>query len=463
MGFLEEEGLILKGIFNRFKKRNFNGTGGQTVKNSTYQLATIIVAKVTALFFTIIIARMLLPELFGLYSLAISTIFLVSSFSDLGLGSALITFVSKSLGKNNFTKAKAYFKQLAKFKIYLLIISSIILISLAYFLSEVYYKKPIFFALLAGGLYIPIFGFSVFLENLFKSSNNFKYPLIKEIIVQVSRFVLVPFGIFIFLKFTLSNKTIVAGIVLILVLCYFFGLLFLGLSAKKKLPFLNYKKSPLSKKEKKELWKFIFPLTATALSGIFFGYIDIIMLGYFVSEEFIGYYSAAFSLISSASVIIGFMGMAMFPLFSRLKGKDLERIFLNTTRITLLISLTVSAITFIFTTFIVKLVYGAEYSNTIPLVKIFSIFLLFYPLLAIYEYYLISQEKTKNLAIWLIIATILNVLLNYLFITFGLKYGMLVGVIGSCIATIISRFIYLLGLMWERRKLNKKINSTIIS
>ncbi len=49
--------------------------------------------------FTIVVARMLLPELFGLYSLALVTIVLFASFSDLGISSALITYGAKALAK----------------------------------------------------------------------------------------------------------------------------------------------------------------------------------------------------------------------------------------------------------------------------------------------------------------------------------------------------------------------------
>ena len=317
MNFLEREETEVKSIFSRIKNRNFKGTEGQAIKNSSFQFTTIVIAKIGALLFTILIARMLMPELFGLYVLALSTIVLFASFSDLGVGAALMTFVSKSLGKNNFKKAKAYFRQLAKYKFYLVILSSIILISLAYWVSNGYYDKPIFFALLAGGLYIPIFSFISFFESLYKANNNFRFPLIKEIIVQCLRFALVPLAIFFFLRGALSNEAIIAGVILVLVFCYSCALFILTFFSRKKLGFLRSQKQNLTKKEKKHLNMFILPLTATALSGVFFGYIDTIMLGHFVSSEFIGYYGAAFGLIASASAVISFTGIALFPIFSR--------------------------------------------------------------------------------------------------------------------------------------------------
>ena len=89
----------LRSIAKRLRQKDLRGNTGQAIKNSTYQLAQNLVAKVGSLFFTIIIARMLLPELMGLYSLALATIIMFVAISDLGISAAVITFGSKMLGK----------------------------------------------------------------------------------------------------------------------------------------------------------------------------------------------------------------------------------------------------------------------------------------------------------------------------------------------------------------------------
>ena len=77
-----EEINFLKNIFFRFSKADFSGTGGNLMKNSSYQLAQSLVLKFGSLLFTIIIARMLLPDIMGLYNLALVTIILFFSFSQ---------------------------------------------------------------------------------------------------------------------------------------------------------------------------------------------------------------------------------------------------------------------------------------------------------------------------------------------------------------------------------------------
>ena len=306
-----------------------------------------------------------MPELFGLYSLALATIVLFGAFSDLGIGSALITFVSKSLGQKRLIKAKTYLKKLFNWKYKLVLLISMILLASSYFIANYYYHKPIFYALLVGVIYLPVLAGISFLEGLFKTSNNFKQPLIKEIIFQFLRFTIVPLGIFLLLKSNLDKRVLIALILLLITICYLAVLLFFLISAKKKLKFLKEKSIDLNKKEVKELKKFIFPLSAIALSGVFFGYIDTIMLGHFVESSFLAYYGVAFSLVASASAIISFAAASFFPLFSRLKGKELEKLFKKGRNLTLLISFLTAIFTYFFARIVIRIAYGSSYLTSV--------------------------------------------------------------------------------------------------
>jgi len=452
MDYFNETQDTLKNFFYRFKKRDFSGNTGQAIKNSSYQFTTNLVMKFGSLFFTIILARMLLPELMGLYSLALATIVLFAAFSDLGLGTALFVFVAKLTGRGEDGKAKGYFKKLLMWKVYLMLISSFVLILLSYFISNVYYNKPILYALLVGAIYIPLLGLLSFLETIFRATGNFKHPLIKEIIFQILRFTIIPIVIFFLLKTNLPNKTIITIILLILTFCYFIVLLFLKIIAKKKISFLKEKIKELNQKEIIDLKKFILPMTVTALSGVFFGYIDTIMLGRFVQEQFIAFYGVAFALISSAASIIGFTSLALFPIFSRLEGVSLEKMFKKARNFVTLISISAGIFTFLLAYYIVRITYGPEYLTAVPLLKLFAILIIFLPITGLYDNYFLSQKRTKIIAKLVIITTIINIGLNIVFITYGLRFGMFEAVLGACFATIISRLIYFGGVVWFRRR-----------
>ena len=222
--------------------------------------------------------------------------------------------------------------------------------------------------------------------------------------------------------------------------------------AKRKNIFKKTREQKLTSKEKKELAKFILPLSITALSGVFFGFIDQIMLGRYVASQFIGFYQAAFNLTASASVIISFSSAAIFPIFARIKGKVLERGFKKILNITILVSVLAAIFTFTLSSLIIKIIYGSMYLTSIIYLQILSMLIISFPLISLYTAYYTSQKRTKIISGLLIFSTVLNIVLNYFFINIGIQFGMLYAVIGACIATVISRFGYLISLILFRKK-----------
>jgi O-antigen/teichoic acid export membrane protein len=443
----QQESSDIKDIFKRFRKRDFSGNTGKAIKNSTFQFSTSLVSRITSLIFTVITARLLLPELFGLYSLALSTILIFATLSDLGVSGTLIKFVSSS---KSAKKSNAYFSYLLKAKIILFFVSSFFLIVLAKPIAYNYYNKPIFLALIAGSLYILFQGFASLFNGLFQASNNFKKSFYNEIIFQSSRLILIPLVILLTLN-RFSTESLLFFIFIALSVSFFFTFLFIYISAKKGISFLKIKTEKLKQKEKIRINKFIIALSAMAVSSVLFGYIDIIILGRFVEAEFIGYYRAAFSLITSAVPLITFSG-ALFPLFSRLKGKKLERGLKKATRLTILIAIPSSILTFILSPFIVRILFGTEYSLSINILRLFSLLLILLPLISINSSFLISQNKPKKVAQILIIVSVLNIVLNLVLVVYLLRYSPLTAVYGVVIATIISNIFYLGMLLASRKK-----------
>ena len=98
-----------------------------------------------------------MPENMGLYNLSLSIIIFFIAFSYLGVNNSLMTFMPKVLSNKNPGNAKGYFKRLLRWKLTLTLLSSVLLLSGAWFISTyIYSGKPIFYALLAGGIYIPM-------------------------------------------------------------------------------------------------------------------------------------------------------------------------------------------------------------------------------------------------------------------------------------------------------------------
>lgn len=450
---LKEEAEI-KGIFKRILKRDFSGNSGQAIKNSVYQISTNLVAKIGALIFTILLAGELItvrvlgfekpllsPELFGLYSLALGTILMIYVLSDLGVNQTFIRFVSREIGKKNYSSAKKITFYLYKFKFVLTLFSIATLLLSSYFFANIYYQKPILYALLVGSIYILFANlYSVF--NLSAvSRNDFRIVMFREMFFQLSRIILVPALILIFISSSIEKIT--ALIIVGLAFSFLFSLLF-SLIFYKKNNLTKIKTPELSNDKKKKINNFVFVLSLTAISGMFFSYIDMLFLGKFVSSENIGFYKAAISLISSAIPLISFSAV-LFPIFSRLQGTRAKHALKKSFRLTLLISLGVFVVSIIISSLLIKIIYGEIYSPSILIFQLFTILLITDPLISLYSSFHISQNKPRKVTKAILLSTIINLVLNLSFILYLLsinagEYSIVLGVV---FATLISRFFYL--------------------
>jgi len=449
------------GFTRRLIHRDFSGYTGLAVKNSIYSFLTSFVAKIGSLLFTALIIGssflvklfglfsielkpLLSPEMFGLYTLSLSTILIFAGFSDLGIGNALVRYISK-YERNS----QGYIYYLAKLKIILTSVVALILVASSYFVAS-YYDKPIFLALLAGSAYIVSVSLIGFVSGFFSAENNFKTILHRELIFQTLRLIIVP--IVLIYSLVYSTQFVLFFMFLSLSLCYFMALLFLKLNIKK------YNGNKLNSSQKKEVNKFIWPLTVTALSGTFFGYIDIIMLGKFVEATYIAYYQAAFALLSAGITIISFSGV-LFPIFSRLKGVRL----LNGLKKSIIVTIPLSVLGLIFTyliaNFAVGFLYNADYLPAVKILQCLSVLFLIDPLIGIYSSYFLSEGKSYFVAKVLIISTLVNIILNYVLIRALLPYGAYIAVFGAVIATTLSRIIYLGMFMFNRNTSTNHISN----
>lgn len=448
-GEIKKEERDIKEIFTRIKKRDFSGLQGLVLKNSIFQFSTNIIAKLGSLVFTIILARLLLPDLFGLYSLALSTILLFAGFSDLGLGQSIIKFWSQSSGRKDLPRAKSYFIHFVKIKLILLSVCSLALLGSAYFIANNYYNKPIFFALLAGSIYIFVVNLMGIFDALLQANDKFKPGMFREMITQTSRLILLPLIVFLSLQY-FDTEIILSNIILSLAVVYTLSLIFISIVSLRLTNFFKIKATELSKKETKEANVFWLTISATILSGTFFGYIDVIILGRFVEGNIIGFYQAAFALTTSLTALVPF-ATVLFPVFSRLKGEGLQKGFHKSIRLSFMASFILILLTLIFAPFVVKVVYGPEYLLAAHILRLFSILIILFPLSSLYDSYFISQGKPRVIAKFLIISTILNIALNYVLITNLLDYSPFMASLGAAIATILSRSFYLGSLIINKK------------
>jgi O-antigen/teichoic acid export membrane protein len=421
---------------------------GRVLIDSIWKFIATVIGKVGALLFVIIIARLLKPEGFGIYNLAMSIVLVFLTFSDVGINQTLLRYFSHSLGKKNKSKSAAYFRYLLKIKIFLLFIFSIVLLILAYPLSFFVFKKPdLLWPLMILSIYLIASSLGSFFEKIFYVINKIKYLTIKEMILQTLKILLV-------ISFMVYLGKNVVHITTVIVIANIVGVIFLFYYLKKIIPYIFEKTKATV--PKKRIIKFLKYMTLGGLSIAFFGYVDILMLGIFLKATHIGYYSAAFTLIEGFTFLIS-ISLVLMPMFTQLKKSKLKGVFDVIFKYNNMLSIPLVFGALVLGRLFIKLIYGNDYLPAVAPFMILAFLIFSTTLWSILVSLFSAREKPKEFVKVLLIATILNVILNYTLITTLLKISPAWALSGAAIATLISNYFYLICLVHIA---NKKLEIT---
>ncbi|MBT3866173.1 oligosaccharide flippase family protein [Candidatus Woesearchaeota archaeon] len=413
--------------------------GNLILRNSLWNSFSALIAKLGGFIFTIVIARLLLPELFGLYSLVLSIALIAMVLTDAGTSSGILMFIPKALKeKNNRVNARSNFRYLLKVKGLVMSIVILLLLILARPLAYNFFEKPaIFLPILLATLYIITTSMKDMFYNLFVSLKELsRVPVIttiyhlSKIILSIVAVILLPVSYKISGIFVAFSLAALIALVYILVLLRKNKDLILGKIKEIKKPRIN---------------KYLLHLSFASLTLVIFGSMDTLMLSKFVEPEFLGYYRAALSL---ALAIPGFFAIwdVILPIFTQVNQKSLEKTSKDILRFVMMLSIPAAAGLIVLARQSTLLIYGKEYIlATAPLI-ILSTLVITSPLIAFHSSVLKAKENTKFLAKFILISALLNIALNYILISYLIKLGPIHALMGAAIATVFSRVFLLAAL-----------------
>jgi len=417
-----------------------------TLKNSFWLFAVNLINKLGSMIFTIILIRILLPADFGIYNLALSIALILITFADLGINITLVRYFAFSIGKGKNQEAAAYFRFLFKIKFVLTLILSAIILIISYPLSIHIFKKPeLFYPLLISGFYVFVLSIEGFLSSYFYAIKKVNLISVREAIVQILKI-----SLLILIFFLIPSKHYLSSIILAITFTYlcliFFNLYYIS----KFSPFLFKKSQSLI--NKKEVIRYLIFTTIAAISTIFYGYIDTIMLGLFLPDaSYIGFYRAAFALVFGIAVILSF-GNILLPIFSQLNNRMTKIAFAKTTRYLFMISIPAAFGLMSLGNYFIRAIFGYEYLSASILLAILSFLIIETALNSLFVSTFQAKGVPERITIPLIVSAVLNILLNIILIKALMPYSLLMATAGAAIATIISRYFYLFILAFYLKK-----------
>jgi len=426
----------------------------QFVKNSFWNVLMVLFSKFGGLVFVILVARFLLPEKFGIYTLAIAMTMLVLAFTNIGTNQTLLRYVSEALGKGDKKRAASYYRFIFKIKVLFTIVSFFLLIILAYPLSSFIFKKPdLFIPLLISTFYLLVLSFQTFYESLFYVFENVKFLTIKEAILQFSKiFFIVLFFLFIGKTVSLTIAALIfSSLIALIILIYYL---------RQKVGFIFEKKDKLV--DKKQVLNFVKYAIFSSVSFTIFAAVDTVLLGLFVTSNFLGHYSAAVFIVIGFTAMISFSKL-LLPIFTRMKDKDISNAFNRILRYLSIISIPTIFGIFILGRYLLMIIYGYEYLGAALPLFVLSLLIFETPITENLTALFFAKNKQKFVSRIFFFAIILNIVLSLIFVVYLLRISEVLAITGVAIATVISRMLILFSfIILSKRELGISLDFRVI-
>jgi stage V sporulation protein B len=418
----------------------------RAVRNSVFSLASSIIVKIGGLALTIILARMLLPEKYGIYSIVLSIAMIFYTLSDFGVNSAFLRYGSYA-ATHERKKLPAYRAYLARIKIKLALASSAIMLVAAYPLAHLIIKNDaLLMPLVASAFYILVLGLESFYTQIYYISEKLSGVAIKETLNQTLRI-----GLAMVSFFLLASRQEVLGIYASLTIASLIMLGFTLYYTKKALPEI-YQKS-IEVIDKKRVKRFIYFTVIYSLSTVVFGYVDSVLLAFFINPEFVGYYRAAFTLIWGFTALMAFPNVVLLKLFTDIDDKKrLKSALDQIIKFYFIIIMPGIALILALSRYIIRILYGYEYLQSTPSLMILSLMILPAVLAGLIISLFSAKDKPEIFTKLTVMISAVNIIINVVLIKIFLKISPLAATIGASIAVSASWFIYLAANLYYVRK-----------
>jgi O-antigen/teichoic acid export membrane protein len=375
------------------------------VKNSIWLFTAEGFSKVIALATQIFAARFLGGEGYGIFSFAFAATGAFIMFIDTGLS----TFLTREVSRHP-EKSATYLHNVFSLKWKLSLVTGL---TLAFGLSMASLEQESLFSAIAIGLALMITGYTEMYLAVFRAFER----------MQVVSFLMVAHrGLF----FILGLAVLLWGgdVVLFSSTFLLVSVVILSLAKRQMATRQGFKRTTLMGQQKVEIFKNSWPICVLILFTYIYFRIDAVLVFFLLGKLETGWYSSAFKLIETLSLLLASIRFGVFPVLSKTfkEGSDhYQKIWHETVRYLLLIGIPISFGMILLAPKILGLLYGASFETAGPALKIMA---LGFPLLCLNDlasYLLLSQNKTRSVLRIAGSAVVFNVLLNLFLIP---KWGM---------------------------------------
>lgn len=393
-------------------------------KNTGWLFLAEAMNKGTFFLITIIIARSFGSELFGQFNYAISFVIIFSVIADFGINNLIVREVARD--KENIA---LLIGSSLIIKIFLSILTILLIIVSTIFTHKSLEVNTMVYIL---SFYVIFNSYNTFSKSIYRAFEKMKFETFLKFVESITLLLYVS-AVSIYVK---DLKTLILGFALASLITFLISVKWIKKFFTKFIFKFN-KKTILF--ILKETWPF-------ALAGIFvtlYFNIDTVMVSWIKGDIETGLYSVAYNFIFAASLIPALLNASFYPILSR----EYKNLFIIKKQIIKYLYLTIglgvflSGMLFLLSEFLIKIIYGNEYVNSVYSLRILALVL---PFLFLFNYLgIIFSSINKQLVVTVVsfIGIILNIILNFYLIN---KFGQ----VGAAMASLVTIIVMLISFMF---------------
>jgi len=396
-------------------------------KNSYWSIIDVLVGTGFGFIISILLARILGPEIFGRYSFLVTVSSLIVAFSSSGIAIILLREAVKK--KRKFTH---YLQSTISIFIFYSLPVILVISVLLYFTTiqdiDFLYSIAFQIGMMFFGLIILLF---INLQRYDLSTRfNFFY--------RISFLTILLFMIYV-LNYSISLKFIFVLNFILLIILFIIGIYTYNVSFQKKIN-INFKYKLYKK------YIFIsYPVLGAALAEIINLKLDTIMLGILSTNFEVGIYSAAYNFYLGFIMIPLALTKAYSPTFiekSKVGFRNSSKLFYLYLFLFFLYSVLVVIFLGLFSNSLIAIIYTDAYLEAGEIIFYLALALPFIVNNRLVNYSMIAVGKQKIYMYYTIVGTIINFTVNLYLIP-------VYGAFGAVIATILTEFIiFLIGIIF---------------
>jgi len=383
----------------------------------------------------VLLARILGPADYGLFSLALTIIEISTVFILMGAKSGVVRFISEYTRKKDQIGVTSTIIQVG---ILILSVSAIVVTIFDVVLKNIflkYFSVSIIIILL---IIIPFNSLSSFLNAIIQGHRITKYNVISNQFIKRIARICVFVGLFFFCSLKLTGALIALLVSLIITFSY------LLYSINKNI--ISFKTVILSPKRNvlKDIVFYSLPLAFSAYILLLFNYIDVFSLTYFKTSYDLGIYKAAFGVSAFIGLIPHSFTYMFFPtavsLFHNNKVNEAFAIYSSITKISFFISLVVVFFILLNGHLLINILYGDRFSDSYILLIFLGIGHFIVYATGPTGSMLNAADKTKLTMVCNIFGAVMNLLLNIpmilIFGTMGVAISTALSIVSRNILTV---------------------------